>query len=173
MKTKDSLVDERVDTSELLEARHPSAHNRPLDVTLAERIPPLLRLLHKRLPHARAVTKLIAIQARMPQRRDLLVHGDLGEDGEVLGLDARVVLGEGSQAGEGGEALVVALLHGEPAGGVGEEPGAEEEDDAGDELEAEGKAPGEARINVTSAEGEPVGDDLDDSQCDCRAMRGR
>lgn len=71
----------------------------------------------------------------------LLVEHDGGLDLEVFRLEEGGVGRETAELAEGGNAVVVAVLHHEPAGGEGEEEHAEEEDPGGDELEREGEAP--------------------------------
>lgn len=65
--------------------------------------------------------------------------------------------------------LLDAALPYEPAGRLGDEPDAEENDDGEEELEADGEAVGEGGLDVDDAAVYGCGDDLGDGQCELPA----
>lgn len=83
---------------------------------------------------------------------DLLVKHDGGLDLEELGTEDGVVGGQTTELGQGGDTLLVAVLHGEPTRGEGEEEHADEQDPGEEHLEGQGEPPGDillARTQVT------------------------
>lgn len=73
---------------------------------------------------------------------NLLVKHDGSLDLEELGAQERVVGLETAEAAQRGNAVVVAVLHGEPTRRKGQEEHADKEDPGKDHLEGNGEAPG-------------------------------
>lgn len=82
----------------------------------------------------------------------LLVKDDSSLNLEELGAQHRVIDRKTAQLAQGGQALFVAVLHGEPTRREGQEEHADKEDPGEDDLEGDGETPGNVlkRMSVFS-----------------------
>lgn len=141
------IVDESVDAAELLEESHTHTDDSAAPHLAGEQVTPLEGF------------QLEAGGTGVVAGFDGALVLLLGDDALKLSLYAGVRGGQVAKLAQAGQALIVAVDHGEPAGRVGEEVDTGSEQGGADHLQAKGQAERDLAGHVLGAKGDPEGDD--------------